>query len=87
MLALAKRVAAKRYLEDHKLEQKAVWAAISAAVVSRSSTQMMRNAATEDVNDDEEGALCNPNPLPGLSEVPLSIPYNMAEDAAAEEYF
>ena len=84
LLTMAKRVAAKRFLENHKLEQKAVWAAISAAVVSRSSTQMMRNAATEDVNDDEEGALCNPNPLPGLSEAPLSVTDNMYEDSNSE---
>ena len=50
LLALAKRLAAKRYLEDHKLKQKAVWSAIFAAVVSRAFTQLMRHAALEDVS-------------------------------------
>ena len=84
LLTMAKRVAAKRFLENHKLEQKAVWAAISAAVVSRASTQLMRDAAPDDVSEDEGGALGHTNPLPGLSEAPLSVTDNMYEDSNSE---
>ena len=64
--ALAKRVAAKKFIGDAKLEAKAVWSAVSAAVVSRAASQLLRHAA-DDSNEDEDEVLGDQPTVPGQS--------------------
>ena len=80
--ALAKRVAARKFLGDTKLDQKAVWAAVSAAVVSRAASQLLRHAASEDADEDEEIALGVENPVPGFPSIsPIAHQAVMEVDA------
>ena len=79
---LAKRVAEKSYLGDPKLDQQAVWSAVSAAIVHRAASQLLRHAAEDDCDESEDEVLGDSSHLPDFTPGPDadSLGQPMAQD-------
>jgi hypothetical protein len=86
MAKLALRVAAKGYLGDFKRDYSAAWSSISAAIVSRAASQLLRHALPDD-NDEffDEVLGSSPAGLPDPVNAPIAAPVSDAPEILMEE--